>query len=109
MKIINVLRDNGANFAKLDQFGDSHMSSVWTDGANFIIHGKFPTPRFNAIVLAGEEILKHYRRHARPHAAGAAKVWYATIRAHTSAGKHHRILTFFHPLAENKAHKINWL
>src|SRR4030095_10353556 len=92
MQPVDILGDHARTRAFCDKPGYSPVPPVGPRRAHRAMCDKLAAPRLAAHFLRSEEILEVDRRHARPHAAGTAKIGDTGFRADARASEAHRTL-----------------
>ena len=91
MQIVDVLGDDAARLAALDQFGDRRVARIGFREAEGVLQIEAPAPGFPALLGAAQKFLKRDRRHAVPDAARAAKIRDAGLGGNAGAREHDHV------------------
>jgi hypothetical protein len=87
VKVVYVLGDHARRFAGSVKARDSAMTSAGLRIGELIAHGEAPSPRFIALLLAGNEFREWDWLIAAPQASRGTEVWNAAFGGKTRTRK----------------------
>src|SRR5882757_712750 len=107
MQIVDVLGDDGGNFAGLVERGQRAVTASRLCCGKGRLHRKAPPPRLVAGIPAGDEFIKRNRTIASPQSAGRAEIGNSAFGRNTRAGEGKNggglgdhVAELFHPAAK---------